>query len=532
MTTAARDMGAFLPPLKIDVSELSSPAEKYRIAGWGMDPSGSLLVTWADGGSGEAVAGAPQGKAIAASDASRATTPLTGGAGAGGLWLCASVRDVRTKAWTPPVAVAASGGAEGELVSLEVSAAGAGRWLILWVSQDKGGKRTAHAAASTDAAVSWKVAPLAVKTAGIGVGSDIGTATVLSGAAPDTEPWLIAWTTPASGRASAPGALWTAAWTSTVGVSQSERVLANAAVRGALSGVRFREGTLLLSYRGYNDDGAVDPWQVARREDRWQDAVRLGREGWLDTPPETPGAVLSAAGPYVGAVWYTASDDEPRICVTASPDAGKRWMNAQRADLRTPTGPVAGLVRRDGSHLVAWTEAPGEDESQPGGIYLRRYNPMSGTIAPTRLFRWVDVDRSGALSLRAMEAPDSGGRVRAVLGFFAPGGGLRLAVLTLPPQAELEEIDRECGCSARAGAMGEEGTAIRGRILEVDTKGARLRVEHEAVPGLLRRGELTARVTPAVAGAVTAGRGFLGRLRERPDGWWLDEVRLFALPGK
>ena len=59
--------------------------------------------------------------------------------------------------------------------------------------------------------------------------------------------------------------------------------------------------------------------------------------GWLaqqDKPchrSKKAGPRLAADGPRMGAAWFTAADDEPRVLVSTSPDAGTRMTRAPAA---------------------------------------------------------------------------------------------------------------------------------------------------------------------------------------------------------
>lgn len=297
-----------------------------------------------------------------------------------------------------------------------------------------------------------------------------------------------------------------------------------AGAEGACSLLVFPDGTELLSYRGLASDGSSDPWMLRRWESLWEEPRRLGREGWK-VSGQQPGPVsLSSSAPRVAAAWYTASDGEPRILTSSSPDAGQRWTSVARVDLGHPVGDPALLQLSDRSQLVAWAEGPGDDDSQPAALYLRRYAPNGGSIAPALLERLEARSLAGAPSLCLFASGANAAELCVAFRYEGQGGGLRVLRLSLPSRAQVEEYDRSCNC----GPSDQPGFSIRGRVLSSSVSGKVLRFGHDAVPGILRKGELEATVEPVVAEAAKPGRGILGRLEWREGRWFLSDVRLYA----
>ena len=293
--------------------------------------------------------------------------------------------------------------------------------------------------------------------------------------------------------------------------------------------VPFPDGSASLAYRGRTEGGIRDHFIARFNNDRWEAPTPLGREGWkpaAEGPADGPR--LAADGPRMGAAWFTAADDEPRVLVSTSPDAGTLWTMAQRADLGHPAGRVDTLLLRDGSQYVLWLEDRGEDESQPAGIYLRRYNGFGGAMMPARLAADGPAQVSGVPRLTLVKDDDVSGPAQLLLVYTqaGPPARVRALIATLPSTAELMEMDIDCPCSA--GKEIAVGYGVKGFILAVDGEGHRLRVQHGPIPGLMRGGELAVRVAPAVAAAVQPGRGFLARLEKRGGEWWIFDVRLLG----
>jgi hypothetical protein len=293
--------------------------------------------------------------------------------------------------------------------------------------------------------------------------------------------------------------------------------------------VPFPDGSASLAYRGRAESGIRDHFIARFNDDRWEAPTQLGREGWKTAAGRpADGPRLAADGPRMGAAWFTAADDEPRVLVSTSPDAGTLWTMAQRADLGHPAGRVDTLLLRDGSQYVLWLEDRGEDDSQPAGIYLRRYNGFGGAMIPARLAPDGPAQVSGAPRLALVKEDDVSGPAQLLLVYTQAGTPARVRTLlaTLPSTAELMDMDNDCACSA--GKEIAVGYGVKGRVLAVEVEGRRLRVQHGPIPGLMRAGELAVRVAPAVAAAVQPGRGFLARLEKRGGEWWIFDVRLLG----
>ena len=292
--------------------------------------------------------------------------------------------------------------------------------------------------------------------------------------------------------------------------------------------VPFPDGSASLAYRGRTEGEIRDHFIARFNDDRWEAPTPLGREGWKIVSSPANGPRLAADGPRMGAAWFTAADDEPRVLVSTSPDAGTLWTMAQRADLGHPAGRVDTLLLRDGSQYVLWLEDRGEDDSQPAGIYLRRYNGFGGAMMPARLAADGLAQVNGIPRLALVKDDDVSGPAQLLLVYTQAGSPTRVRTLlaTLPSTAELMDMDSDCACSA--GKEIAVGYGVKGRILAGDAEGRRLQVQHEPIPGMMRAGELTVRVAPAVAAAVQPGRRFLARLEKRGGEWWIFDVRLLG----
>ncbi len=289
----------------------------------------------------------------------------------------------------------------------------------------------------------------------------------------------------------------------------------------------FPDGSTLL----VNREGALseprDPRSLRTAADAENISQRIGRETW--TIPFAPGfgIRLATRGPSCAAVWYSAADKEPRILTSTTPDAGQRWTIAQRVDLGHAVGPAETVLLSDGSQLVLWQEGAGEDPSQPAGYWLRRYAANGASAMPAMVLGSTQEAPLGHPSLVVLkDSTTSASEVLLAVVTAMPGAvhRLRTFALKLPEAEELALLDSGCKC----GPGEVPGHGIKARIVAVDLEKGTLQLQHEAIPGLLRKGELVVRAGPVTLSAAGPGRELIGRITWLNEQWELTEARLFA----
>jgi hypothetical protein len=258
----------------------------------------------------------------------------------------------------------------------------------------------------------------------------------------------------------------------------------------------------------------ADPFSLYRnQEGSWSEPRSVGRERWPAPSAARTFLSLSSFAPRATVAWYTEADQEPRILVSQTPDAGQRWTAAMRADIGRPEGRLSQVTLSDGSILLCWLELPGDDASLPGGLYLRRYAPNGGSAMPALLAIVSAAQLEGEPVLSLLS--DGGDGTGLLQLSFVEDGRPRLLRLALPPRAVLEDIDHSCRC----GPSQEPGQSLRARILSLDTKAGTALLGHGPVPGLLRPGRLTVSLPAGAAALLHAGDEVLGRLVGRAGRW-------------
>jgi hypothetical protein len=281
----------------------------------------------------------------------------------------------------------------------------------------------------------------------------------------------------------------------------------------------FPDGGALLAYHRRTDDNLTTIRTARFTGHAWEATKPLdndiGRAGGLR---------LASDGGRVAAAWFSASNNEPRVLASFSPDAGARFLHPLRIDNGKPAGPVDTLILHDGALVVTWLESD-------GSMWLRRVTPdfsadQSVRLAPPDATIANPVLRTARPRL-ALLRDYAGGKTSAqfiVASATSIAAPLRTFLVTVP-EGELLDAEKNCECSPTPEQL--LGFTMRGTIIAVAASQGTVRVRHDEVPGVLAAGLHEFSVSPDVAAMVAVGRQFLGRIERRDGAWRLFDVRLF-----
>lgn len=293
----------------------------------------------------------------------------------------------------------------------------------------------------------------------------------------------------------------------------------------------FPDGTVLLAYRGRTEEEFRDIMVASYLEGQWDPRHANTHDRWKIAGCPINGPRLASDGPRVAKAWFTAADEEPRVLVATSPDAGGIYTRATRADLGHPLGRVDTVLLHDGTQLVTWIEKTvGQDGHAGGAIYLRRYGPSGATHPPVRLAALSEPQAAGFPRLAVAKDFDAT-PAQLVVTFNRAGesSGLATLLVTMPDEDVLADADSSCSCAAaRTEAL--RGFAIRGQLREISHETGMATVHHNAVPGVFRAGEHEFKISTEAAGALKAPAEILGRVEKRDGAWWLFDVRQLGQP--
>ena len=151
-----------------------------------------------------------------------------------------------------------------------------------------------------------------------------------------------------------------------------------------LSFVPTTDGGALLTYRGRTKDEVRDMLLARFDGKSWSSPAVLNPDGWKIAGCPVNGPQLAECGDLVGAVWFTAADNQARVLARVSDNAGDSFGPVVRVDLGRPQGRVDSVMLADGTLVMTWLELTGKESGQAGGIYLRTLS-LEGKLSEPRL---------------------------------------------------------------------------------------------------------------------------------------------------
>jgi hypothetical protein len=138
---------------------------------------------------------------------------------------------------------------------------------------------------------------------------------------------------------------------------------------------RTGEG-VIVAYRDHTGE-TRDISYVRFAQGRWSEPQPLHHDGWKIDGCPVNGVDLDADGQRVVAAWFTAANDQTRVKVSFSNDAGESFSAPVRVDEGRPAGRAAVASAPDGGAFIAWVEK-GEKQSR----LLARYAGPDGRLGP------------------------------------------------------------------------------------------------------------------------------------------------------
>jgi hypothetical protein len=127
----------------------------------------------------------------------------------------------------------------------------------------------------------------------------------------------------------------------------------------------------VVAYRDRSDQEIRDISIVRLRDGKWSQPQSVFKDGWQINGCPVNGPSVAADGRRVAVAWYTGVNNQPRVKLAFSDDAGVSFGGPVTVDDGNPAGRVETLLLADGSALVCWLE------KLPGGgeVRLRRVRP-------------------------------------------------------------------------------------------------------------------------------------------------------------
>ena len=181
----------------------------------------------------------------------------------------------------------------------------------------------------------------------------------------------------------------------------------------------------IVVYRDRSEGEIRDISLVRRLDGRWTAPAVLHEDGWHIPACPVNGPAVSARGDRLAVGWYTAADDEPKVFVAFSEDAGASFGEALRVDDGKALGRMDVALLADGSALVLWLEI-----AEEGARVTARRIRADGAASRAETVALTDVSRSSGFPRMVLRGTE------VVLAWTdtAGEGSLRTAVATLPAE--------------------------------------------------------------------------------------------------
>ncbi len=294
-----------------------------------------------------------------------------------------------------------------------------------------------------------------------------------------------------------------------------------------IAAVSFLDGGALLAYRGRTDDEIRDVHTVRRRDDKWAEDHALNHDVWTTNHDPVNGPRLAADGGRVAATWFTAADNEPRVLISQSPDAGSRFLMPLHVDNGQPIGRPDLVQLHDSAIIGVWLEnVSAQKKAGPGGVWVRRITPDFTMDKPQLLAPATD-GRVIGYPRAALVRDYAGGKTDAqfIVSFTVEATGLRTVLVTVP-EGQLLSAHGENNCHCAPTPEQLVGYPVGGSVAEKSD--GKLTLKHTELPGLFAAGSHTFRAAPEVLAAAGVGNRILARIERREGEWWIFDVRVIS----
>jgi len=113
---------------------------------------------------------------------------------------------------------------------------------------------------------------------------------------------------------------------------------------------------MIVAYRDRSDEEVRDIYIVREKDSGWTHPVSVHDDGWEIQGCPVNGPAIAAQGDFVALAWHTEADNEPKLLVAFSRDAGVSFSKPVHIDNGSPMGRVDVSILSDGTTFVTWLE--------------------------------------------------------------------------------------------------------------------------------------------------------------------------------
>jgi hypothetical protein len=148
------------------------------------------------------------------------------------------------------------------------------------------------------------------------------------------------------------------------------------------------EGAIAV-YRDRSQGEVRDIYSVKQVNGSWAAPRAVQADNWTINGCPVNGPSVAADGRRVVVAWFTEAEEQPRVKISFSTDAGATFDKSILVDDSQAVGRVDALLLPDGSALVCWLSGNAEG----GAIKVRRVQ-SDGTLGPPAVVAETDISRS------------------------------------------------------------------------------------------------------------------------------------------
>jgi hypothetical protein len=116
----------------------------------------------------------------------------------------------------------------------------------------------------------------------------------------------------------------------------------------------------IVAFRDRSQDETRDIYVSRLADGRWSEPQPVHRDNWQINACPVNGPALSASGRDVAIAWFTVAEDQGRVFVAFSADAGRTFTPPVRVDDVSGLGRVDVELLPDGAAVVSWIEVAGQ----------------------------------------------------------------------------------------------------------------------------------------------------------------------------
>ena len=157
----------------------------------------------------------------------------------------------------------------------------------------------------------------------------------------------------------------------------------------------------ILVYRDRSGEEIRDISIVRRVNGRWTEPATVHPDGWHIPACPVNGPAVAARERAAAVAWYTAADEQPRVQVAFSTDAGATFGSPVRVDQGDALGRVDVILLPDESAVVTWLAT-----IEQGAVVMARRVRPGGAMSAAERIGQTDGSRSSGFPRMALRGDD------------------------------------------------------------------------------------------------------------------------------